>query len=395
LGCDDEIFVHIVALFIGVFCAHCCARENQLVNNVPVRQIQTVRMAEIAQQLGVASSTVSRALRGDPRIGAKMRRRVEDLAEKMGYRPNPLVSALMASRRRRGGVGEVDVIALVTNYGGRESWRSKEVCQWEFEGVVARAAALGFRIEIFPLSEYHGDPTRLAATLRARGIRGVLLGFSREETEQVPLPTEGFAVAGLSAYFRWAAVDRANFHGFYNVQLALEQMWRLGYRRPALVVPESNNQISNNLWSGAFLDWQRRLPKRDRCESFIPADAEDFAEFNKWLDANESDSLLVYKVPVRRYLAKRGCSIPGDVGLAYLYRTSDEMGTAAGVDGNLSAVGAAALDLVVEKLNANITGVGDHPKEVLIKGTWHDGATLPARIGPAVENRRKGRGAVR
>jgi LacI family transcriptional regulator len=348
-------------------------------------------MAEIAQQLGVASSTVSRALRGDPRIGAQMRRRVEDVAEKMGYRPNPLVSALMANRRRRGGIGEVDVIALVTDYGGRENWRSKEVCQWEFEGIVARAAALGFRIEIFPLSEYHGDATRLAATLRARGIRGVLLGFSREESLQVPLPAEGFAVAGLSAYFRWAAVDRANFHGFYNVQLALEQMWRLGYRRPGLVVPESNNQISNNLWSGAFLDWQRRLPKCDRCEPFIPADAEVAKEFNEWLDANEPDSLLVYKVPVRRFLAKRGRMVPSDVGLAYLYRTSDEMGSAAGIDGNLSAVGAAALDLVVEKLNANITGVSDHPKEVLIKGTWHDGATLPSRIKPVLESRGKGR----
>jgi LacI family transcriptional regulator len=86
---------------------------------------------------------------------------------------------------------------------------------------------------------------------------------------------------------------------------------------------------------------------------------------------------------VRRFLAKRGRMVPGDLGLAYLYRTSDEMGSAAGVDGNLSAVGAAALDLVVEKLNSNLTGVSDHPKEVLIKGRWHDGATLSLRIKPA------------
>jgi hypothetical protein len=70
-------------------------------------------------------------------------------------------------------------------------------------------------------------------------------------------------------------------------------------------------------------------------------------------------------------------TVPDDVGLAYLYRTSDEMGNTAGIDGNLSAVGAAALDLVVEKLNANRQGSSDHPKEVLIKGTWHEGATLP------------------
>jgi LacI family transcriptional regulator len=337
-------------------------------------------MVEIAHELGVASSTVSRALRGDPRISGETRQRVEALAKKTGYQPNPLVSALMASRRRRGGAGEVDVIALVTNYGGRENWRSKEVCRWEYEGIVARASALGFRVEIFSLGDYGGDANRLVATLRARGIRGVLLGFSRDEVPHEAFHTEGFAVAGLSAYFRSTVVDRANFHGFYNVQLALQQMHRLGYRRPALVVPDLNNQISNNLWSGAFLDWQLRLPLRDRCAPHIPNNAEDSASFYAWLDANRPDSLLVYKVPVRRFLAKRGLLVPEHIGVAYLYRTSDEIGAAAGIDGNLSAVGSAALDLVVEKLNANLTGAGSCPKEVLIKGFWRDGATLPPLV---------------
>ena len=347
-----------------------------------MKQIQTVRMAEIAQRLGVASSTVSRALRDDPRIGPEMREQVREIAVKMGYRPNPLVSALMANRRRRGGAGEVDVIALVTNYGGREDWRSKDVCRWEFEGIQRRANELGFRVEVFPFGEYRHDPMRLEATLRARGIRGVLLGFSREESAPVSFPTDGFAVAGLSAYFRFTGVDRANFHGFFNVQLALDRIAELGYRRPALIVPEINNRISNNHWSGAFLDWQRRLPKRDRCDPFIPEGAVDEAEFNTWLERNKPDALLVYKVSVRVFLARLGMRVPDDLGLAYLYRTSDEMGGAAGIDGNLSAVGAAALDLVVEKLNANSTGKSVHPKEVLIKGTWHDGFTLRRPLEP-------------
>jgi len=353
-----------------------------------VQQIRTTRMAEIAQKLGVASSTVSRALRGDPRISAEMRQRVETVAQSAGYRPNPLVSALMANRRRRGGSGEVDVIALITNYGGRESWRAKDVCRWEYEGIVSRAAALGFRVEIFAFGEYNYDANRLIATLRARGIRGVLLGFSRDEALQAPFRTEGFAVAGLSAYFRSTIVDRANFHGFYNVQLALEQIRRLGYRRPALVVPGLNNQISNNLWSGAFLDWQLQLPVGDRCEPYIPDDAEDRGQFYAWLDANRPDSLLVYKVPVRRFLAKRGLLIPDNIGVAYLYRTADEMGAAAGIDGNLSAVGSAALDLVVEKLNANLTSMGSCPKEVLIKGFWRDGSTLPPLVKSLAERSR-------
>ncbi|HEY5891675.1 MAG TPA: substrate-binding domain-containing protein [Chthoniobacterales bacterium] len=289
------------------------------------------------------------------------------------------MSALMANRRRRGGTGEADVIALITNYGGREHWRTKDVCRWEFEGIQRRASELGFRVEVFSLADYRGDLARLEATLRTRAIRGVLLGFSREESGPAIFCSEGFAVAGLSAYFGEMVVDRANFHGFFNVQLALDHMWRLGWRRPALIVPEFNNSISNNLWSGAFLDWQRRLPKEKRCEPFIPADAEDAAGFFQWLEAERPDSLLVYKVDVRKFLAAKGLRVPEDIGLAWLYRTSREMDGTAGIDGNLDIVGAAALDLVVDRLKTNNFGASKYPREILIKGAWRDGATLPER----------------
>ena len=336
-------------------------------------------MLEIARRLNVNQSSVSRALRGDPRIGEELRGRVREMAAKLGYAPNPLVSALMATRRGRGGASSAEVIALVTNYGGREDWRSKDVCRWEYQGIQQRARELGFRIEVFALGAFRNDVARLQATLRARGIRGVLLGFSREERECVSFDCNGFCVAGLSAYFPCVTTDRANFHGFFNVQLALDQYQRLGYRRPALIVPELNNRVSNNLWSGAFLDWQRRLPKKDRLEPFIPREDASAAEFSDWLYRNAPDSLLVYKYPVRAMLAARGLSAPDDIGLAWLYRTSDEMGATAGIDGNLGLVGAAALDLVVERLYANDTGVRDYPKEVLIKGTWRDGGTLRPR----------------
>jgi LacI family transcriptional regulator len=336
-------------------------------------------MAEIAQRVGVASSTVSRALRNDPRISSEVRKRVQKAADELGYRPNPLVSALMANRRRRGSGGAVDVIALVTNYGGRLDWRTKDVCRWEFDGIQRRADELGFRVEIFALADYQWDTARLQATLRARAIRGVLLGFSREERPNTSFDSADFSVAALSGYFPGVVADRANFHGFFNVQLALDQMYRRGYRRPTLIAPALNNRISNNLWSAAFLDWQRQLPKKDRCEPFIPRENVDAAEFRDWLYRNDPDSLLVYKYPARQLLARRGVRVPEDIGLAYLYRTSDEMGNAAGIDGNLDGVGSASFDLVVERLHANATGTTKHPKEVLITGTWREGPTLPGK----------------
>jgi DNA-binding LacI/PurR family transcriptional regulator len=337
-------------------------------------------MEEIAARLEVSVSTVSRALRNDPRIRESLRKRVCETAETMGYRPNPLVSALMASRRRRGGGGEVDTVALVTHYGGRQDWRTKDVCRWEFSGIQQRAAALGFRLEVFPLGAYQGSMERLTATLRARGIRGVLLGFSREEGGLPPFPSDGFAVAGLSAYFHNTPVDRSNFHAFFNVQLALNEMRRRGYRRPALAVPELNNRISNNHWSGAFLDWQRGVPKKDRCEPFICAGELEASAFSDWLYRNNPDALLFYKLPLRGLLAKKGIVAPEDIGLACLYRTEEEIKTLAGIDGNLAAVGAAAFDLVVERLNNNSSGLPGQPKEVLIKGQWRNGDSLSPKL---------------
>jgi len=360
--------------------------------NTPQKQIETVRMAEIAQRLGVASSTISRALRNDPRISIDLRNRVRSVADELGYQPNPLVSALMANRRRRGSGGAVDVIALVTNYGGRKDWRTKDVCRWEYEGIERRASELGFRIEIFALADYRGEMAKLQATLRARAIRGVLLGFSREEKPNTVFDCAEFCVAVLSGYFPGVMADRANFHGFFNVQLALDQMHRHGYRRPTLIAPALNNRISNNLWSAAFLDWQRRLPKKDRCEPFIPRENVGAAEFSDWLYRNEPDSLLVYKFPVRSLLRTRGIRVPEDIGLAYLYRTSDEMGSAAGIDGNLDVVGSAAFDLVVERLHANAAGLSKHPKEVLITGTWHEGPTLPTKETATAQRHSRGTG---
>ncbi len=338
-----------------------------------------VRMREIAREIGVDASTVSRALRGDPRIGAGLSEKIRGAAQRLGYRPNPLVSALMANRRRSK-TADADVVALVTCYGG-EDWRQKDVCRWEYEGIRRRAAHLGFRLEVFALEDYGGNAARLERTLRARGIVGVLLGFAREGEQPVEFSTEGFAMAGLSAYFRSAPVDRANFHGFFNVQLALERMHAAGYRRLALAVPEFNNAISNNQWSGAFLDWQRRVPADERCELFIPGTTDDFREFQAWMERNQPDALLVYKVPAAKFVARLGRKVPTDLGLAFLYRTAAEMQSSAGIDGNLGEVGAAAFDLVVERLNTNRLGATEHPKEVLIKGSWQGGPTLPFREG--------------
>lgn len=58
------------------------------------------RLSDIAQALGLNISTVSRALRGDPRVQEPTRLRIQAEAEAMGYRPHWTARALAEGRSR-------------------------------------------------------------------------------------------------------------------------------------------------------------------------------------------------------------------------------------------------------------------------------------------------------
>lgn len=57
-----------------------------------------VKLADIAEACGVDISTVSRAMRDDPRVLEETRQRIQAIARKMDYRPNLLARSLAAGR---------------------------------------------------------------------------------------------------------------------------------------------------------------------------------------------------------------------------------------------------------------------------------------------------------
>ena len=56
-------------------------------------------MSDIAHRARVSKNTVSLALRNDAQIPPATRRRIQKIAERIGYRKNPVVAHLMAQLR--------------------------------------------------------------------------------------------------------------------------------------------------------------------------------------------------------------------------------------------------------------------------------------------------------
>jgi len=336
---------------------------------------ENARMSDVAAAARVSTATVSRALRDDPRIQPHVRERVKQAARELNYAPHPLVQALMTQRRNRQTSGP-ETLAVVTNY-PHDGWQTKDVCRWYFRGIQQRAQELGYRVEVFSLEALNHDGARLCEVLRARGIRGMLLGFSRDVEQPAVLEVSDFCVVGLSTYFRELPVERVHLNGFHNVKLAFHSLRELGYRRPALVAPESNNTIIGRQWSAAALDDQWSQTASSWCPPLLTANREDEQErFHSWFTQYRPDALLVYKEPVAKWLGALGLRVPGDVGVAFLYGTERERRLTAGIDGELHLVGAAAINLLVQKLHNNDFGLTDHPREVLIPGIWRNGPTV-------------------
>ncbi|MEO0796112.1 MAG: LacI family DNA-binding transcriptional regulator [Verrucomicrobiota bacterium] len=339
-------------------------------------------MRDVAEMLGVSVSTVSRALKRDPRITVETRDRVLEAAKQCGYRPNPMVSSLMATRKGRQR-GEIGTLALITDYRGVSSWKDKDVCRWTYSGMVERANQLGYHITEFDLADYDYDSARLEETLLNRGIRGVLLGFSRASGEALRLTEGQFSVVGVSNYFDHLPADRVTFYGYYNVRLALQKLSLLGFRKCGLVVPALNNHLANNSWTAAYLDWQQSLEPAKRIEPYLPLAGQegDLEPFKQWYERSQPEVVVVYKAPVKRLLEQMSLTVPDDVGLVYLYRERSEMDNTAGIDGRMDLVGGAAVDLIVEKLQRNLIESTENVKEIFIRGSWVDGPSLKTPAG--------------
>lgn len=341
-------------------------------------------MADIAEAVGVSSSTVSRALRDDPRITVDLRCRIKELARRMGYVPNPLVQALMTQRRRHAAL-DGERLALVT-HDPQDAWQSKDVCRWYLHGIQRRAEQLGCQVEVVSFEEFHHDPGRLCEVLRARGIRGVILGFSRDVEEAGWINVHDFSVVGLGTYFSGLKVDRVHLNGFYNVKLAMLQLRELGYQRPGLVAPVRNNAVVGGQWSAAALDDQWQRPVEQSCPPFMVEGMKvDMGIFRQWVEEYRPDAIIAYKVKVIELLERLRLRVPEDVGVAYLFGTEEERRTMAGIDGNLSHVGEAAVDLLLQKMMTNQRGFPEHPRDVMIAGNWCEGPTVRRQAGTRLQ----------
>ncbi len=338
-------------------------------------------MKQIAEAAGVSIATVSMALRNSPRITAETRAKVKAVAESINYRPDPLIAAL-STRRREAGPRGLETIAYLTAFPSREGWRQNRFSPAVFDGARARAAQHGYRLEHFWLREPQMTPRRMADILVARGILGLCVAAFPEVVPQFSFPWESFCCAAIGYSMARPATHRACPHQFQGMQLALNQLRRLGYERIGVALGKRVSKIVAQHWIASVLLFQYTYGRN--AATCLVYEESDRVELRKWMQRHQPDAMIVSDIALLDWIREIGVRVPEEMGLATLERYPGH----ACLDQKPEKVGAAAIDLIVGQIQRNETGLPPDPRVVMVEGAWISGPSVrPAPAKPPAERR--------
>jgi LacI family transcriptional regulator len=346
----------------------------------------TLSHQHIAAACGLSRATVSRALRNDPRLRPETIARVKQVATRLGYRPNPLVSTLMEHIRTARPVSFSGKLAVVSGHRDPLHWDA-DVPTWQriHAGARARAAERGYELDYFSTAHFPANGRRLSDILRARGIHGVYLTPRRQsEPHPVNLRWPDFSVVTTGYSTKEPNFHRVCHQNFHAVTLACAKLRAAGYRRPGLALLESQMANTDFQYHAGFLIFREQLPARDHVPVCDYSEATNWRDrFVAWFQRYRPDAIMGAHEGIVQWLRELGQRVPEDVGFVHL-DWSPPFAGCAGVDHHGELIGAAAIDLLVAQIQRYETGVPQHPITSLVEGHWIDGPTVRAAGTPSV-----------
>lgn len=340
-------------------------------------------MLDVARAAGVSKNTVSLALRGDPQIPPETRQRIRCLAEKLGYRKNPVVAHLMAQLRSGSRPKHKATLALLNAHEDRNAFTAHPTIPAYVEGCRRRAAQTGYSLDEFWLGDPRLDGGRLNKILQARGIRGgLIVGLMNRNhlPESFRATWEAFPFVVTGVRTRDPALSFASADHHLLAMHAVENGLRLGYKRPALVLDGVIDHLVEGRFTSGFLIAQQALPAARRTRPFYAVNEarQNPALFSRWFEKEKPDLILTLYHVVRHWLEAMGLQTPDPVGLIQLEWRADHPDWA-GMHQHNDQVGESAVEMLIGMIHNNEHGVPPFPRATLIGSTWIDGKTTRER----------------
>ena len=333
----------------------------------------------LAKKAGVSTATVSMALRNHPRISSEVRARIQRLATIEGYTGNPLVANLLTQLRLTKTATYQSTLGLLIFGDSPALLKDSHTFRDWVTGCEARAKSLGYGMDHFSLGDPGISPQRFAKILEARNIRGLIV-FGLFEGNVIPKEFDilwkhhAATVIGSHSVrppLSWVSNDQ-----FSTAAYAVEELFRLGYRRPALCLNADVDARVDYRFSGGFHVALDKLGLGNSIPLFA-IDGGARKRFESWVKKHRPDVILTIDAGIKPWVEAIGMRVPRDIGLVNLDNVLDEDGWAGMIQNNEN-IGSAAVDVVVGQINRNEMEIPPFQKCVLVSSTWTHGKTIRA-----------------
>jgi DNA-binding LacI/PurR family transcriptional regulator len=338
-----------------------------------------VTMKSIAVQAGVTQATVSMSLANNPRIPQVTRERIQAIAKKVGYHPNPYVSTLMRIRRTGKPLKDKPALAFVCAQRTADGWRNHPAAtiRQMREGALERTTLRGYRAQEFWLHRDGMSNERFSEMLHARGIQGLLISPLADGDPPPALHWDYFAAVSLSVPLPALTITTiCNDHYFSSLQ-AVRECHRRGYRRPGLVLLNTHQHRFQGRWQAGVLVAGQMLPGLTPAAPLYVETLETGAPaILRWLKREKPDVIISPGGPVLHdILVRAGWRMPRDLGLVWLACTGPAE-PISGIWQNGRMIGALAVDTLTSLVERHECGLPAQATTLMVEGQWNEGRTL-------------------
>lgn len=335
-----------------------------------------ITLKDIAQKAGYSATTVSLALKDDSRINPETRKRIKQLAEDMGYRPDPRLAQLMGYLQRGKAHGRGEVMGMLTDF-TEEQLRTHPYMSGMIRGIRERCNQLGYETAMFIRA---GGMTlkRIHGILTARSIRGLLVLPFREPTfELETFDFSAFSPVAIGYGMQEPQLHRAASQQTLGAMQVVSRVLSAGYRRVGLILAREIDSRTQHRYLAGFYgtilsgEWEAAF-----IEPFLFEEMEA-DNLRAWLKANRPDAIVASHHWIGRDLAAIGVEPGRDIGLALINYQGSEPYARLRVP--YEEIGRAGVNVVHALLGINERGIPEHPSVMSVPGVWEDGPSLPPR----------------
>ncbi len=340
----------------------------------PVR----VTHRDIAKKFGCSTATVSLALSDHPRIREEVRRRIHELAEQMGYRPDPALTMLARNRFAAGSTHYRATLSYLVNSREPDPER-RELQSRYFISARQRAEERGYQIRRFDLAAYESG-AQASRVLYHRGVQGLIIPEMAREAEPLLRDFEWDRFAVVCCMLGWLNTP---FHVvrkdiFNDTRLLWREAVARGYRRIGGALFQ-HDPIAEDDYSryGAAATEQRLLIPASRRLPLLLCSPQDEAAFLAWMRRFQPDAILAFCEAPYRWLLKAGYKVPGDVAFAMSFVDLASNQRCSGVSALSCELGQAAVDHLIAQIHHNLRGIPAIQQSISLEPKWVEGETMP------------------